>query len=223
MPRGCRHLTYGERCRTSALRKSGLSDLAISRQLDRDRTTVQDDGLARDPAQQRRPRIPPQAGGGLEPGPDRRPLPQGGRADGGPGVDISARPRRPEDRRAALPVPAPAREEAVPEGWAPFGTGPHPGPRGHLRAPGGGRGEGAIGDREADTIIGKDRSGALACWRTGRRNARFSGGSGGRPRPRSVPHCSKSCCRSSPWSARSPRTTAGSSRGTSWWQRRSAT
>ena len=37
---GCRHLTHGERCRTSAPRKSGLSDPAIARQLGRDRTTV---------------------------------------------------------------------------------------------------------------------------------------------------------------------------------------
>ncbi len=40
MPCGCHHLTHGERCRTCALRKSGLSDLAIARQLGRDRTTV---------------------------------------------------------------------------------------------------------------------------------------------------------------------------------------
>ena len=40
MPSGYHHLTYGERCRTSAPRKSGLSDPAIARQLGRDRTTV---------------------------------------------------------------------------------------------------------------------------------------------------------------------------------------
>ncbi len=40
MPSGYHHLTYGERCRTCALRKSGLSDPAIARQLCRDRTTV---------------------------------------------------------------------------------------------------------------------------------------------------------------------------------------
>ncbi len=40
MPRGCRRLTCGERCRTCALRKSGLSDPAIARQIGRDRTTV---------------------------------------------------------------------------------------------------------------------------------------------------------------------------------------
>ena len=40
MPSGCHHLAHGERCRTCALRKSGLSDPAIARQLGRDRTTV---------------------------------------------------------------------------------------------------------------------------------------------------------------------------------------
>ena len=44
---------------------------------------------------------------------------------------------------AALPFPAPAGQEAGPEGRAPFGPGPHPGPRGHLRAPGDRGGEGA--------------------------------------------------------------------------------
>lgn len=40
MPKGYRHLTYEERCQIHALRKSGLSDAAIARQLGRDRTTV---------------------------------------------------------------------------------------------------------------------------------------------------------------------------------------
>ena len=40
MPKGYRHLTYAERCQIHALRKSGLSDAAIARQLGRDRTTV---------------------------------------------------------------------------------------------------------------------------------------------------------------------------------------
>ncbi len=40
MPSGYHHLTYGERCQIYALRKSGLSDLAIARQIGRDRTTV---------------------------------------------------------------------------------------------------------------------------------------------------------------------------------------
>ena len=40
MPKGYHHLTYGERCQIYALRKSGLSGLAIARQLGRDRTTV---------------------------------------------------------------------------------------------------------------------------------------------------------------------------------------
>ncbi len=40
MPSGYHHLTHEERCRTCALRKSGLSDPAIARQLGRDRTTV---------------------------------------------------------------------------------------------------------------------------------------------------------------------------------------
>ncbi len=84
-----------------------------------------------------------QACGGLEPGADRRPLPQGGHPDGGPGVDMPMRPRRQEGRGPALPVPAPPREEAGPEGRAPFGPGPHPGPRGHLRASGDRGGEGA--------------------------------------------------------------------------------
>ncbi len=35
MPSGCHHLTHGERCRTCALRKSGLSDPAIARQIGR--------------------------------------------------------------------------------------------------------------------------------------------------------------------------------------------
>jgi len=36
MPKGYRHLTYGERCQIYALRKSGLSGAAIARQLGRD-------------------------------------------------------------------------------------------------------------------------------------------------------------------------------------------
>ncbi len=40
MPSGYHHLTHGERCQIYALRKSGLSDLAIARQIGRDRTTV---------------------------------------------------------------------------------------------------------------------------------------------------------------------------------------
>ncbi len=40
MPEGHRHLTYAERCQIHALRKSGLSGPAIARQLGRDRTTV---------------------------------------------------------------------------------------------------------------------------------------------------------------------------------------
>ncbi len=40
MPKGYHHLTYEERCQIYALRKSGLSGLAIARQLGRDRTTV---------------------------------------------------------------------------------------------------------------------------------------------------------------------------------------
>ncbi|MCY3874722.1 MAG: helix-turn-helix domain-containing protein, partial [Rhodobacteraceae bacterium] len=40
MPKGYHHLTYGERCQIYALRKSGLSGLAIARQLGRDRTTI---------------------------------------------------------------------------------------------------------------------------------------------------------------------------------------
>ncbi len=150
MPSGCHHLTYGERCQIYALRKSGRSNGAIAAQLGRSPSSI-----SRDPAQRRRPRLPPQAGagqglgaaqrrlvrcreddpgavadgggqacGGLEPGPDRRPLPQGGHPHGGPGVDMPIRPRRQEGR-------------------APFGPGPHPGPRGHLRASGDRGGEGA--------------------------------------------------------------------------------
>ncbi len=40
MPKGYRHLTQEERCQICALRKSGLSEPAIARQLGRDRTTV---------------------------------------------------------------------------------------------------------------------------------------------------------------------------------------
>ncbi len=40
MPEGQRHLTHPGRCQIHALRKSGLSDGAIARQLGRDRTTV---------------------------------------------------------------------------------------------------------------------------------------------------------------------------------------
>ncbi len=40
MPSGCHHLTHEERCQIYALRKSGLSDPAIARQIGRDRTTV---------------------------------------------------------------------------------------------------------------------------------------------------------------------------------------
>ncbi len=66
-----------------------------------------------------------QAGGGLEPRADRRPLQEGGRFHGGPEVDPSARLRRPEDRGQALPVPASAREEAEPEGRPPLRRGLH--------------------------------------------------------------------------------------------------
>ncbi len=40
MPKGYHHLTQEERCQICALRKSGLSEPAIARQLGRDRTTV---------------------------------------------------------------------------------------------------------------------------------------------------------------------------------------
>jgi len=40
MPQGYRHLTYEERCQIHALRKSGLSDSAIARQLGRGRSTL---------------------------------------------------------------------------------------------------------------------------------------------------------------------------------------
>ncbi len=40
MPKGHRRLNHEERCQIYALRKSGLSDPAIARQLGRDRTTV---------------------------------------------------------------------------------------------------------------------------------------------------------------------------------------
>ncbi len=40
MAKGYRPLTCGERCQSHALRKSGISDAAIARQLGRDRTTV---------------------------------------------------------------------------------------------------------------------------------------------------------------------------------------
>ena len=171
MPSGYHHLTHGERCRTCALRKSGLSDLAIARQIGRDRTTVRREirrngggrgyrhgqaqckasarrsaasSVARKMTRERWRTAGGQAGGGLEPGADRRPLPQGGHPDGGPGDgSMPARPRRPEGRGAALPVPAPPGQEAELEGRAPLGPGPHPGLHGHLRAPGDRGGEGA--------------------------------------------------------------------------------
>jgi len=40
MPKGYRHLTYGERCQIYATGKSGLSGAVIARRPGRDRTTV---------------------------------------------------------------------------------------------------------------------------------------------------------------------------------------
>ena len=40
MPKGYHHLTQEERCQICALRKSGLSQPAIARQLGRDRMTI---------------------------------------------------------------------------------------------------------------------------------------------------------------------------------------
>ena len=65
--------------------------------------------------------------------------------DGGPAVDIRARESRPEGEGKPVPAASPAWKEAELEGREAFGPGPHPGPRGHPGAAGGGREKGACG------------------------------------------------------------------------------
>ena len=248
MPRGCRRLTCGERCRTCALRKSGLSDPAIARQIGRDRTTVRRE-IRRN-------------GGGR----GYRHLQAQAKASARRSAASSVAGKMTRERLRTV-------EERLAEGWSPDRTAGRFRKEGipmagrericqHVRADrkAGGRlylflrrrgrkpnwkggrhsGRGRIpdrtdiserpeiveakervGGREADTIVGRGRSGALACRRAVRRTARFFGGLAGGPRPRRAPRCSRCCCRSPPWSARSPRTTAGSSRATPGWRGRS--
>ncbi len=127
------------------------------------------------------------AGRGLEPRAGQRAPPQGGRADGGASVDLRAHPRRPEGRRRSLAASPPPREEAEPEGRGPRGPRPHPGPGGHLRAPGRRGGEGT-GRRPGGGHESTARAPAarLSPWWTGRPGTRCSKGSGGRRRTRSA-------------------------------------
>ncbi len=248
MPSGYHHLTYGERCQIYALRKSGLSDLAIARQIGRDRTTVWRE-IRRN-------------GGGR----GYRHLQAQGKASARRSAASSVARKMTRERWRTV-------EDRLAEGWSPDRTAGRFRKEGipmagrewiyqHVRADRkaggrlflflrrrgkkpnwkGGRHSGRgripdrtdiserpeiveakerIGDWEADTIIGKGHSGALACWWTGRRTARFFRGLGGGRRPRWAPRCSRCCCRSPPWSARSPRTTARSSRAMHGWRGRS--
>ncbi len=248
MPSGYHHLTHGERCRTCAPRKSGLSDLAIARQLGRDRTTVWRE-IRRN-------------GGGR----GYRHKQAQGKASARRSAASSVAGKMTRERWRAA-------EDRLAEGWSPERTAGRFRKEGipmagrericqHVRADRkaggrlflflrrrgkkpdrkGGRHSGRgripdradiserpeiveakerIGGREADTIVGKGHSGALACWRAGRRTARFFRGLAGGPRPRRAPRCSRCCCRSPPWPARSPRTTAGSSRAMHGWRGRS--
>ncbi len=241
MPSGYHHLTHEERCQIYALRKSGLSDLAIARQIGRDRTTVRRE-IRRN-------------GGGR----GYRHLQAQGKASARRSAASSVARKMTPERWTTV-------EDRLAEGWSPEQIAGRFRKEGipmagrewiyqHVRADRkaggrlflflrrrgrkpnwkGGRHSGRgripdrtdiserpeiveakerIGDWEADTIIGKGHSGvSLATrergWRAemraGRRTARFFRGLGGGRRPRWAPRCSRCCCRSPPWSARSLR------------------
>ncbi len=170
MPEGHRHLTHEERCQIGALKESGLSDGAIAARLGHDRTSVWRE-LRRNGGGGRgvQPRGsagqgggPPQrgvqgspkdgarplgarggaSGGGLEPGAGRGTAASGGWLDGGPPVDIRTRQGRPEGGRHS-------------------GRGHIPGRVDISERPEEAGSRERIGDREADTVIGRGHSGAV--------------------------------------------------------------
>ncbi len=248
MPSGCHHLTYGERCRTCALRKSGLSDPAIARQIGRDRTTVRRE-IRRNGGGRGYRHLQAQAKASA-----RRSA-----ASSVAGKMTRERLRTVEDRLAEGWSPEQIagrfRKEGIPmagrewicqyvradrkaggrlfmflrrRGRKPDRKGGRHSGRGRIpdrtdisERPEIVEAKERVGGREADTIVGKGHGGALACWRAGRRTARFFRGLAGGRLPRWAPRCSRCCCRSPPWSTRSPRTTARSSRGTPGWRGRS--
>ena len=248
MPSGYHHLTYGERCRTCAPRKSGRSNGAIAAQLGRSPSSISREirhngggrgyrhGQAHGKASARRGAASSVAGKMTR---ERWRTAEDRLAEGWSPEQIAGRFRKEgipmagrewicqcvrADRKAGGRLFLFLRRR----GRKPDRKGGRHSGRGRIpdRADISERPEiveakERVGGREADTIAGKGHGGALACWRAGRRTARFFRGLGGGPRPRSAPRCSRCCCRSPPWSARPRRTTARSSRGTPGWRGRS--
>ena len=188
MPKGQRHLTHGERCQIYALRKSGLSDSAIARQLGRDRATVWREvrrngggrgyrhGQAQRKAEERRSAassVPRKMT------PERWRLVEGWLAEGWSPEQLAGRLRLEgawsvgrqwiyehvrADRRAGGSLFLFLRRRGKRPNWK---GGRHSG-RGHIpgrvdisERPGIVEAKERVGDREADTIIGKGHGGAL--------------------------------------------------------------
>ncbi len=188
MPKGYRHLTREERCQICALRKSGLSEPAIARQLGRDRTTVWREvrrnggGRGHRHRQAQGKASARRSAASSVPGkmtPERWRLVEDRLADGWSPEQIAGRPGKEgvpmagrqrtcrhirADRKVGGRLYLFLRRRGKRPNWK---GGRHSG-RGHIpdrvdisERPAVVEAKGRVGDREADTIIGKGRSGAL--------------------------------------------------------------
>ncbi len=187
MPEGHRHLTHGDGCLIGALKESGLSNGAIAARPGRDRPSVWRElrrnggdsgyspGEGRGKAEARRggaSRVPrrmtAERRASVEGFPGRAGARSGSRdgcgwraagrwaASGHPGIR-----GRPEGGRRAVPAAAPPRQKTEPGGGRHSGRGHIPGRVDIPERPAEVEGRERVGDREADTIIGKGHSGAV--------------------------------------------------------------
>ncbi len=174
MPEGQRHLTHGDGCRIGALKESGLSDGAGAAPERRGFGLQPRRGAGEGGGAPRRGIVCPEEDdcgapgacgdvpdGGLESGADRGTAAAGGRLGGGPPVDIRAPEGRQEGGRKAVPAAAPPREKPNWRGGRHSGRGHIPGRVDISGRPAEVEGRERVGDREADTIIGRGHSGAV--------------------------------------------------------------